>query len=70
MLNFKKWLNEAGGDNPMAEPMPQKLVGLIRQTSGAMKTGCVTDPNKQTTDEDEPPAPRKYGADRFKMKKK
>jgi len=66
MLNFKKWL-EAGGDNPMAEPVQDKGATI---NPGGFVQGKVTDPDSDETSEDKPPAPKKYGADRFRMKRK
>jgi len=70
MLNFKKWLNEAGGDNPMAEPPQQQIIGMAKINPGGFATGRITDPNSEETEEDKPPAPKKHGSDRFRMKKK
>lgn len=67
MLNFKKWLNEAGGDNPMAEPVQDKGATI---NPGGFVQGKVPDPDDEETTDDKPPAERKTGADRLKMKRK
>lgn len=69
MLNFKKWLNEAGGDNPMAEPYHHHLKSIAVKY-GQAPSRCIPEPDDEMTPPDTPPAKRKFGADRFKMKKK
>ncbi len=69
MLSFKKWLNEAGGDNPMAEPPPHQLKGLTIKY-GQAPIHSIPHEDDKTTPPDTPPAKRKYGKNRFRMRKK
>jgi hypothetical protein len=69
MLNFKKWINEAGGDNPMAEPPMQQLKGLTIKY-GQAPIRSIPQEDDLITPPDTPPAKRKFGKNRFQMKKK
>lgn len=77
-MNFKQWLmeigsNSGGGDIPKQCPYDPENPGGDQPQGSAMRAsnmGRLLDPNNPKTQGDLPPAPIKYGKDRFKMKKK
>lgn len=62
MISFKKWLFEVGGTNAGEIPKQSPIDPEHPERSALYSTNLDGD--------DKPPAPKKFGLDRFKMKKK
>jgi hypothetical protein len=78
-MNFKQWLFEIGGQNgggdiPKQCPYDPEHPGGDSPQGSAIRANNLDrliNPNKKDNeDSDLPPAPYKYGKDRFRMKKK
>lgn len=70
MLNFKLWLEV--GDSPWnAEEKPplEKLI-KYRDNGGSMPKAYPPDENSDQVNPELPPAKRKFGQDKFKMRRR
>jgi hypothetical protein len=69
MMNFKIWLNEVG-DSPWDTEEKPPIEKIIKNYGGeAMPKAYPPNENSDEVNPELPPAKRKFGKDKFKMKK-